>query len=645
MYLFLFVLASYGAVKGSGEDLPPPVLTIVRKWEIPDSEQIGSVVTRVQARQDGEARLQFGLEKDGWNPTGLTPDPKPLPFRIDPDTGVVYTNQSLAGRGGENIFLYVTVSNGELTQKTQVWASILDSGAPPLQHGGPGQLPPRPPISNPPPLRTVLKTHTPDRPLVPPPPRPDLPPPPLIEAIQKEAKRQKEEHKKQDSESKEDLPGPRPQPPVPHPPVAVTPSTAGPNPRPNVTELVLTFLPVVMLCLALGVLAVTAFLFRRRICKSKKKPTKEDLKKKNSSGLVAGGEEPMMLHQWQSPRAFSNRYTSWDTQLSEAVPQQEAPGLPAKVQDRWEFPRHQIKVFSILGEGCFGQVWKCEATNISGHEGPTIVAVKTLKENAGERERTDLLQELQVMKSLEPHPNVVKLLGCCTEKEPFFVIMEYVSLGKLQSFLRSSRAQRSYDNLHGKSGSLTSRQLTSFCYQVARGMEFLSTKGIIHRDLAARNILVSADHTCKVADFGFARDVVASHIYERKSEGRLPIRWMAPESLYDNVFSVKSDIWSFGVVMWEIVTLGSTPYPGLSAQEVMRQVKEGTRLEKPEHCRREVYNIMFYCWEPEAEQRPDFSQLVVLLEELLLTETDYIELQRFPDHSYYNIVSLSGEKV
>lgn len=95
---------------------------------------------------------------------------------------------------------------------------------------------------------------------------------------------------------------------------------------------------------------------------------------------------------------------------------------------------------------------------------------------------------------------------------------------------------------------------------------------IIHRDLAARNILITEDHICKVADFGFARDVIASHVYERKSEGRLPIRWMAPESLYDNLFSVKSDVWSFGVLIWEIVTLGSTPYPGMSAAEVMRKV-------------------------------------------------------------------------
>lgn len=102
-------------------------------------------------------------------------------------------------------------------------------------------------------------------------------------------------------------------------------------------------------------------------------------------------------------------------------------------------------------------------------------------------------------------------------------------------------------------------------------MEYLASKGIIHRDLAARNILIDENRACKVADFGFARDVAASQIYERKSEGRLPIRWMAPESLYDNIFSVKSDIWSFGVLIWEIVTLGSTPYPGLAAAEV-RQI-------------------------------------------------------------------------
>ncbi|CAB0031199.1 unnamed protein product [Trichogramma brassicae] len=313
------------------------------------------------------------------------------------------------------------------------------------------------------------------------------------------------------------------------------------------------------------------------------------------------------------------------------------------------FTRHLprfIQILHILGEGCFGQVWRCEAQGIEGSniQGLRCVAVKTLKENATERERLDLAQELKVMKGLEPHPNVVRLLGCCTERDPLFIILEYVSGGKLQSFLRASREERNNGSGGGGGGGLTSHQLTQFVYQVAKGMEYLASKGIIHRDLAARNVLIDEKHVCKVADFGFARDVAANQIYERKSEGRLPIRWMAPESLWDNIFSVKSDIWSFGVLIWEIVTLGSTPYPGLAAQELMKRVREGYRLERPEHCKRELYNIMFYCWNKDPSQRPSFTELVARTEELLLDETDYIELDRFPDHSYYNVLNLSGEK-
>jgi len=316
--------------------------------------------------------------------------------------------------------------------------------------------------------------------------------------------------------------------------------------------------------------------------------------------------------------------------------------------DPWEFPRHHLKIYGILGEGAFGQVWKCEALNIGDTKGTTTVAVKTLKESASEKERTDLLAELQVMKMLESHPNVVKLLGCCTtgtEKDPVFVIMEYVAKGKLQEFLRKSRAEHDYGNLYGSSQKLTSHDLTQFCYHVAKGMEYLSSQKVIHRDLAARNVLVTEENICKVADFGFSREVMVNNIYERKSEGRLPIRWMAPESLYDNIYTTKSDVWSFGVLMWEIVTLGSTPYPGMSGSEVMKKVKEGQRLDKPEHCDRLIYNIMFYCWDKDATERPSFTQLVKDFEALLTKETDYIDLNQFPDHAYYNEVSLSGEKI
>lgn len=124
-------------------------------------------------------------------------------------------------------------------------------------------------------------------------------------------------------------------------------------------------------------------------------------------------------------------------------------------------------------------MWKCEAIDLEGKDtGPTIVAVKTLKENANEKEKSDLISELKVMKMLEPHPNVVKLLGCCTDKEPIFLIMEFITRGKLQGYLRDSRAERYYNNMHGKSKTLTSRDLTSFCHQVARGMDYLSMNGV-----------------------------------------------------------------------------------------------------------------------------------------------------------------------
>ncbi|XP_014262217.1 tyrosine kinase receptor Cad96Ca [Cimex lectularius] len=615
-------------------DNAPPVLTVDRKWVIPDTEPVGTVVTKAKASDSDGEPLEYGIESHiSFNVNFSTP--KTIPFRIDSRTGVVYTNESLAGRGGEDLYLYVTVNDGKLTTKVAIWVSIVDSknpgsgGSEDLPHGQvplqlrPGGLPPRLP-----PPRTVLRPHV-----------PQTPHPPPIDAIKiTDPPSSFEPYTTETSKSVKPVTQPTPSSSTTLPPVVPS--------RPNMTDIAITVVPVAMVSIASALLVIAAFLFRKRMCSSKKKKTKEDMKKKSSTNTTTG-EDPIVMQQWRGPRAFSNRYTAWDTDLSSPIPQQDAPSTPPiKVPDRWEYPRHHLKVFSILGEGCFGQVWKCEARDINGvDEGPKIVAVKTLKENAGERERSDLLSELMVMKMLEPHPNVVRLLGCCTDKDPIFVIMEYVANGKLQTYLRNSRATRSYDNIHGKSNSLTSRHLTSFCYQIARGMEYLTSRGIIHRDLAARNILVSADHTCKVADFGFARDVVASHVYERKSEGRLPIRWMAPESLYDNVFSVKSDAWSFGVLIWEIVTLGSTPYPGLSALGVMKRVKEGYRLEKPEHCRRELYNIMYYCWDKDPEARPDFKELVDLLDQLLLSETDYIELQRFPDHSYYNIASLSGEKV
>lgn len=613
MFVIWTIIAAAAFLTEAGcqySDNTPPVVRLDRNWMLLDSEPVGNVVTRVTAEDNEDDQLIYGLEPSGhplnWE---NTPQP-PLPFYIDNSTGTVYVNESLKDRGGTNLFLYVTVSDGQLTAKTEVFVTIKNTSVKGSQYSSHHESGSRiashffnlqggPPYARPPPPPQLPTTSQTTK-LEPAKPLPEIVNVSSSTVVTTEA--------------------------VPAP-TDVTPKEQSSPP-----DIAMTIVPVAAVCALVLGLGMGAWSLRHKFCASRK--SKEQIKESATATLSDIADNPsLVISGWSRPKARSNTYEGSD--------KENQSGIQDKVVvDNWEFPRHRLKFFNILGEGCFGQVWKCEAQDIDGKSGPNIVAVKTLKENATERERLDLAQELKVMKSLEPHPNVVRLLGCCTGSRPMLVILEYVSGGKLQSFLRASREERN----HGGPG-LTSRDLTGFVYQIARGMEYLATKGVIHRDLAARNILIDENRACKVADFGFARDVAANQIYERKSEGRLPIRWMAPESLYDNIFSVKSDIWSFGVLIWEIVTLGSTPYPGLAAAEVMRRIKEGYRLDRPEHCKRELYNIMYYCWDKDPACRPSFTELVNLTEGLLLDETDYIELDRFPDHSYYNVLSLSGEKL
>ncbi|XP_069181416.1 LOW QUALITY PROTEIN: uncharacterized protein [Procambarus clarkii] len=353
-----------------------------------------------------------------------------------------------------------------------------------------------------------------------------------------------------------------------------------------------------------------------------------------------------------TPITHHSRKPSHSTTLEADGSSVEAKNPHAKYTP-WEFPRSKLRLVSVLGEGNFGVVSVGEARELCACEGapggPTVlVAVKCVKEGAGVKERHDLLKELAIMQHLGQHHNVVTLLGCCTQQEPHYVIMEYVMFGKLLTFLRDHRTRHNYYNFSSDTEALTSRDLTRFACQVATGCDYLQSRGIIHRDLASRNILVDHNKVCKIADFGLARNVkdLGTDIYEQKSRGALPIRWMAPESLYMSIFTHKSDVWSFGILCWEIVTLGSTPYPGMTAREVMRSVREGYRLDRPDHCHPELYRIVTKCWHQDLNKRPSFSEITVDLAQLLEHgQTGYIDLENFPEGSYYSMHENNDEKL
>ncbi|EMP25106.1 Alpha-type platelet-derived growth factor receptor [Chelonia mydas] len=263
---------------------------------------------------------------------------------------------------------------------------------------------------------------------------------------------------------------------------------------------------------------------------------------------------------------------------------------------RWEFPRDGLVLGRILGSGAFGKVVEGTAYGLSRSQPVMKVAVKMLKPTARSSEKQALMSELKIMTHLGPHLNIVNLLGACTKSEP-----------EVKNLL-------SDDN----SDSLSLLDLLSFMYQVARGMEFLASKNCVHRDLAARNVLLAQGKIVKICDFGLARDIMHDSNYVSKGSTFLPVKWMAPESIFDNLYTTLSDVWSYGILLWEIFSLGGTPYPGMMVDSSFyNKIKSGYRMAKPDHATSEVYEIMVKCWNSEPEKRPSFYHLSEIVENLL----------------------------
>uniref|UniRef100_A0A0L8FPW4 Protein kinase domain-containing protein n=2 Tax=Octopus bimaculoides TaxID=37653 RepID=A0A0L8FPW4_OCTBM len=276
--------------------------------------------------------------------------------------------------------------------------------------------------------------------------------------------------------------------------------------------------------------------------------------------------------------------------------------------DEWEIDTRQLKFSTPIGEGAFGKV-------VIGYYSQEKVAIKLVR----------------------------AMIGACTLNEPIALIMEYLPHGNLHNFLQRCRLdgqprkniEDGYTEMmysvKDDDGTVHEEVISpvdilSFARQVTMAMEYMHSKKYLHRDLAARNVLLDYKKVVKVCDFGLSRDIYNDDQYQKLTSGKLPIKWMAMESLRDRMFTTKTDVWSFGILLWEIVTMGASPYPSIALADLYEVLATGYRMEKPEHCSNELYEIMRLTWREKPKDRPTFHRLRLLIENLMEKDRTYLDL-------------------
>ncbi|XP_041873234.1 proto-oncogene tyrosine-protein kinase ROS [Corvus kubaryi] len=361
---------------------------------------------------------------------------------------------------------------------------------------------------------------------------------------------------------------------------------------------------VVVLCLA--VIMLFGFAWKRRL-KSGKRALPGQIV------FIKEDKELARLREMAETVGLANACYAVRTLPSQA----EIESLPA-------FPRDKLNLHKLLGSGAFGEVYEGTAVDIlADGSGESKVAVKTLKKGATDHEKSEFLKEAHLMSKFD-HPHILKLLGVCLLNEPQYLILELMEGGDLLGYLRGARKKKLQSPL------LRVTDLLDICLDVCKGCVYLEKMHFIHRDLAARNCLVSekeyesSSRIVKIGDFGLARDIYKNDYYRKRGEGLLPVRWMAPESLIDGVFTSHSDVWAFGVLVWETLTLGQQPYPGFSNTEVVHHVRSGGRLESPNNCPGDLCDLMTRCWSQEPHNRPTFSYIHDKLQEIRHSPLSFI---------------------
>ncbi|XP_004638144.1 muscle, skeletal receptor tyrosine-protein kinase isoform X2 [Octodon degus] len=291
-----------------------------------------------------------------------------------------------------------------------------------------------------------------------------------------------------------------------------------------------------------------------------------------------------------------------------------------------EYPRNNIEYVRDIGEGAFGRVFQARAPGLLPYEPFTMVAVKMLKEEASADMQADFQREAALMAEFD-NPNIVKLLGVCAVGKPMCLLFEYMAYGDLNEFLRSMSPHAvcslSHSDLSMRAQvsspgppPLSCAEQLCIARQVAAGMAYLSERKFVHRDLATRNCLVGENMVVKIADFGLSRNIYSADYYKANENDAIPIRWMPPESIFYNRYTTESDVWAYGVVLWEIFSYGLQPYYGMAHEEVIYYVRDGNILSCPENCPLELYNLMRLCWSKLPADRPSFPSIHRILERM-----------------------------
>uniref|UniRef100_A0A8C7ZBW3 Tyrosine-protein kinase n=1 Tax=Oryzias sinensis TaxID=183150 RepID=A0A8C7ZBW3_9TELE len=261
------------------------------------------------------------------------------------------------------------------------------------------------------------------------------------------------------------------------------------------------------------------------------------------------------------------------------------------LKDKWALEHDDIILGPLIGRGNFGEVYRGQLRSEN-----TFVAVKTCRENLAPEHKSKFLMEARILKQYD-HPNIVKLIGVCTQKQPIYIIMELIQGGDFLTFLRN------------EGHSLATKVLVKMTENVAAGMEYLESKKCIHRDLAARNCLVAENNVVKISDFGMSRQRDDGVYSTEGGLRQIPVKWTAPEALNYGRYTTESDVWSFGILLWETFSLGMTPYTSMGNQQTREEVDKGYRMSAPHNCPVEISRMMSSCWQYDPKNRPCFKKL------------------------------------